>query len=435
MKNRCVLTISLAAVFLLSSCSAGKKTENNTLRLAGIGLDGGYGYSYFITKFQDENPDIVLDITDYASDGDWQTGIERFNAAAVTGDCGDILLCNTFTDVERLAKKRILADLYQTEPVNNKKDSIISNVLESCEAGTGLYSIYPSFSMSAYVCRSSEVAESEWNMEGFPEVADRLVCGERNFIASRSELAFRTMYSSMLNYCNDNGMIDSAGNALIQILDGMKELNDIARDNKNVRCSIEELQEDSIGATEEIIDSFNDYYTLKKGVFMEDISLLGTPLDKNQIMISPDFEIALFEKSKNNPCALKFIEYILSDEVQSFIALSDSGFPVTESGMQRMKELTVSENYYDENGKETGKKDTKFYSSVNESIDIGIPEENDISEIYNTVHTVNIIKRENMSLRNITRDILERFWNDEVSADEALESLISAYSLYNSEKN
>lgn len=434
MRKRIALLVSVIAALSVSSCS-GNNNPGNRLKIAGINLDDGYGYNFIITKFQEENPDINIEIVDYASDGNWRTGMEKFNASVVTKDCGDILLCNAYTDVENLADKNILADMYQCEVIKNKKDSIISSVLESCEIDNGLYSIYPSFSVNAYVCRSSDVSVDCWNMEGFTEIAEKLYRDDKNFLAGRSENAFQTMFCGMIDYVNNNSSIENSRDSLVKILEDMKQLNDISRDNKSLRGERNDFRENKVVASEEIIDNFDSYWILEKGIAGEDIALLGMPEEKNELVINPDLEVALFENSKSNDCALRFIEYILSDEVQKMVACNLSGFPVTSLGMQQMKNLALSENIYDENGNYAEKKDTKYYFSENECVDIGIPKESDINKIYKTICSAKKIQRKSMALRDVVSEVLAPYWNDEISADKAFDSLISAYSLYNSEKN
>lgn len=413
----------------LPSCS--EKKDGNTLKIVGFSIEDNY--NEYIENFKIENPDINVEIIDFSIGNDFYQSLEQFNTSLFSEDCGDILLCNTYTDIKSLAKNNIISNLYENEYINKNKNKYLQNILKSCEVDGKLCSLFPSFSINAYVCKNKYILTENWNLDSFEETTDDIIKKKLNLFANSSVDNFQTIYGNIIDYYYYNGGIDKNSTKLVNILENMKKLNDISIENKTIAKEHEAFYFDDIVASNEIIGSFDYYYYLNKGVFREDISLLGYPLENNELTITPNNEIALFEKSKNNKNAIRFLEFVFSEVNQEMVARNLSEFPITESNMQLCIDLTLSNMIHNEKGEPIEIKTNECYIG-DDLINIGIPSKSDIINMIDIVYSVDYIDRKNTFLRKMLSDSLSPYWNDSITSQNAFDILKDSFEIYKSEK-
>lgn len=429
MKKNCVL-LAFFMCLSLTSCSV-KKNDSNKIKFVGFAINDEC--NIYIDSFKKENPDIEVEIIDFAENEVSYDAINRMNASLVSENCGDIIICNSYLKIENLIKNNLISDLYKINYVKEHKDDYIPNIIKCCESDGKLYSIFPSFSIKAFVCKKCNISQDSWNLKKFNNIISEFANEEKNVFGNRSTDCFEKIFNCILNYYFYNDTVEANYDNLLETLDVIKKCNDISKQNQIKSGNIEYLYSDDsqIIAEEEIYD-FNRYHVLKKAVFQDDISLLGFPLEKNTLSISPEFEISVLNKSKNNKNVEKFIEFILSDEMQKACVYSESSFPMTINNFNLSCERAMSEIIYDQNGNNFGKKSDKYYID-DKCIDLGIPSANDLSGFKDQIFLVDQIYRIDPNIKNIISDSLLPYWNGDSNATDTLDKIISKLKIYNSE--
>ena len=138
--------------------------------------------------------------------------------------------------------------------------------------------------------------------------------------------------------------------------------------------------------------------------------------------------------AKNKEAAEKFISFYLSDEYQTSNMLSGYYFPVISSVLDKEYEHTLSDKLYDQNDNVVGDKENIEFIG-NQKVDIGIPSEDDIREMYDIVRSVKGIEKTDAVIYSIVSEKINDFWSGAISSEDYLSEVFDKLNTYYSEQN
>lgn len=428
-----VILFFLACITIVFICSCGKyKEEKNTLDI--IGFEISDEEEEFIQQFRISHPGITINVTDYAQFGDKADGLIRMNADIMAKKCGDIVIANTLIPIDSYIDKALLWNMNEADGIEEMKETILPNIIESCQKDEQLYSIFPDFNVYCFAGKRNIVEESLWNEQSICDVLSEYQKSGVNLFNEQSRGIYQNLVVQMLwQDINNNGMLTN-DEIYINLLENARKLIKIS-DSYGMAASDDVMpyRKGEVALSLEIIDSFEFYYFLKKAKFDDDVILLGYPLEKNLPVFDTDIEFSIFNCSDNKELAWEFVSYYFSEEYQnSYIYGTKNAFPVNKEALQKMYEIALGDKSVDDEGNFTINKENSFYIGE-QKIDMGIPTEKDLASLLDIIYSMNTVRKIDVNLMEIVDTELSEFWESSDSADETYGSIKSMVELYISE--
>ena len=423
------LFFSILVITSLVSCKGSPKHTNKTvLNISGIGISEEE--TNIINNFKASHPDITIEINDYSKFG--SEAITKLNLDISTGNIGDILVAGKYTDVNNLINKDLLWNLEEAAGFEELKNSIMPCIFETVKQDNGVYSLFPEFTINCYVSKSDILNEQMWDKENILSTLDSFIADKKNLFGEYSKSYMEDIFISLINDDIQNNNAKFEEDFYINLLDKFYRLCEIENFSSDIYSDDYNYRNNNIICKKEIIMNFDGFYTIEKGIFNSELSFLGIPTKLNTIDYSVSTEFSIFNSCKNKKEAWEFISYYFTDEYQTNLCYEAMSFPVNQKAIDRMYEMTLMHSYVNSNGENLGNK--KNICVLNQSeIDIGIPQNEDMSKYMDLLTSIHTIGRRNYSVYKIILSTFDDFWNQKLTSEEAYSSIISSLLLYLSE--
>ncbi|MCM1529800.1 MAG: hypothetical protein NC093_07370 [Alistipes sp.] len=422
---------------------------------------GDYMLREYVTAWNDEGHDFILEYKDYQSEWDIETGVSNISGLQedmLTGNLPDIMIGED-SDFNELARNGALCDLY--EFIDNddtlSRDSFFPNVLNCFENDGKLYSLSDRFYLDAgRVAKTKFVGDgSDWNLDKtvdvLTEYSDNI---EIEYDSKQQRLSYIISYPEWID--RENATCHYTDESFIKYLEWCNIPDNIESEYPDwEERTDEEEQADYIRQQRRYIDdkaifadmswmNYMSYVQDTRGMFNgEEITYLEAPT----INMSDCFSIC--STSEYKELAWEFIKSKLTDEAYTTGKNEWKGpFPVTKSGVEiylqndidhytdftQYEEITDPEwlNYrgvtyqlgfqiYGDDVMQLGEitdEDVKF---VNDMIERAEPGDSTYLSLGNDYY-------------EIMDDELNRFFNGETTAQQCAEFIQDRVSIYLSEK-
>lgn len=327
-----------------------------------------FGIPYAANSWQDKISDYNENIGDYQVEVKFYQEQEEIDEAALSGNLPDVLFMSSadgsFGELN-LADKDVLCDLY--EFIDNddtmSRENFIPQILENAEDmfEGHLYTVPRAFYLDIpYAAKTKFVGDiGEWNFDSYLELLENLPEGMglteyykedipdtkhnrlRNFYFDNwvdfenAECDFASeSFIRFLEYCNKAPMVDVGEDFVYSTPDEKDQREETA---KLYRRYIDDLALFYTGG----IGTYSNYLIMKEGEFGgEPVKILGTPgLDGSTgVTINGHDYFAINKTSEHKELAWDLVRYFISDEYYGDDINDYSGFPVTYSGLEMMKQ-------------------------------------------------------------------------------------------------
>ncbi|WP_295084807.1 hypothetical protein [Ruminococcus sp.] len=421
--------ILLILVILINSygCKNADKTINR-VTIAGYGLDDET--LQYINLCQKSNPEIKIEIKDYQKYGKTDEAIKQLKIDLNTGNCGDLFISSNYFYLSDYFDYSISRNLNEFQEINEIKDKMLPNILQSIETNGEIYEIYPFYTINCFAAKKNVINSEQWNRKGILDILNRAVDNDTNLFGNNSDTKLQSLIISEICHDYDEGKsLDK--NWYSKLIEASIQLSKLEK-NSIVDYSDELIfKNNQVICREANIDSFENYYYLKKAYFDDDISLLGDAYDKNTVLINPEIKLSILSNSLNKNSALKIITYFMSEEFQKIVACSNA-FPVFINEFNAMYNNTLQENIYDENGNVLEKKDGMYIVNGNE-IKFDLPVKRDLEEIYSLLTSVNKLKKQNYNLRKEILSEISYSFDSDKEPEQIFDDINNIYNTYVSE--
>lgn len=294
------------------------------LRLAAAFDDSSYDMEALAILFNQTYADYRIEVVYYdrymnVIDGDSLMSSREEMILDVLGDHPPDLFCLPIGELEVLAEKNVLADISPAidKYAENNFDNYLMNAVKAPEANGVQYYLTPFFNVSCFLIENEHFqAIEDFSLDGLLEYADLIhvpLMGKR-YSHSFTEMA--------RIYFVDR----AAGKASLDSPEFLTLLNTFEPENNE--------SDPSQLLRFVTLNNFGDYIT-KARLSAVDFTAMGYPQGRSEPpIVSATMGYAVYENSRFPDGTDKFIEFLMSDTVQSLsTAFSNDDIPVSRSAM------------------------------------------------------------------------------------------------------
>ncbi len=317
-----------------------------------------------VVKFNKSNGEYRIQIKDYSqfnTEDDYEGGITKLNTDITSGKVPDILITDNNLPIDSYIAKGLIEDLYPYIDKDEElsKDNFFPNVLKAYETNGKLYQMVPSFTIFTVVGKTSEVGPEEgWTLADLNAIMETRPKDTMVFVREiRSRILDYSIQMSgeqFIDWKTGECKFDSQGfydllEFLKQFPEQYEELEE--EDDNSFWRNYDALWRDGKALLSiSYLDGFPSYNYMKKGLFGEDITMIGFPAEnKKGSAIMPNLNIVMSSKSKHKDGAWEFMRFFLTDEYQDTI---EYGWPLSVKRTSDLaKKAMEKPTYEDENGK------------------------------------------------------------------------------------
>lgn len=411
--------------------------DKEVLTLACNGLN--WEVRKHVTDFNKNNGTYrikILDYAEYNTEQDYSVGITKLNTDIASGKVPDILLLDNRLPANSYMAKGLFEDLYPFIEADEeiKKEDFFPNILEALEVNGKLYRMVPDFTISTVVGKTALVGkEPGWTIEELNQVMENMPEGAVPF----TEMTKSFMINNSIQFAGDQfidwetGECSFQSEGFLSLLEFTKQFPTELGDDYYTDSYWQEYnsmwRKDKVLLNILYLDGFTTYNLQKKGIFGEDITMIGFPAEnKSGSAIMPGLDMVMSSKSKNKDGAWEFMRYFITDEYQNQI---EYGWPLSMKRIDALAEEAMKNpTYEDENGNLVEYERT--YSI--DGIEVLIPPmtETEKEEVLTFIQSVNQLYNYNEDLQNIIAEEAAPYFEGQKGAKEVADIIQSRVQIY-----
>ena len=413
--------------------------DKETLVLAGTWID--YGIRTDVVEFNKTNGKYRIRIEDYSqynTQDDYSAGLNKLNTDIVSGNVPDILYTTSEMPIDNYISKGLIADLntfIESDP-EIKKEDYLQNVFDVFSNDGKLYQLVPSFYAFTVYGKTADVGTTPgWTFDDLKALREKKGPEVETFSeTTASSIIYYSMVFGGAEYINwETGECSFDSEEFIELLEFAKEFpveidySAIEYDEAYWDAYDTMYRDGRALLMASSIAGFYDFNTVEKGMFGEDVTLIGFPNDaKESGALAANTSFAISEKSDYKDGAWQFLRYYLTDEYQSTI---DYGFPVKKSVLEKCAADARKKPSYEEENGEMVEYDNTYYLNGQEIIIPPMTQE-ETDEL--TQYISNINKRYTYSeeISSIIEEESAPFFEGQKSAKEVADIIQSRVQIY-----
>lgn len=307
----------------------------------------------FVTRFNRQNKEWEVEIVEYFSYmSPHDNFLDEFTKDILDGSAPDLIDVRSMP-VNLLADKGLFEDLtpyFKQSNAVSKKD-ILDSVWEAGVYDREMQFVMPWFSLSSYVIKEDNLSGKNWDLEEFV----RLLNTERDnnillYVSDNTEyrLLEYALYANMERFCDtESGTCDFTNDEFIGLLEAIHR-----RDDQRVPAQggISDIEMWEQIASDEILLCFTNinsisYYNRTQQALGENFRWVGYPSGDGQHHSFNRFMmLGMNSGSGQKEGAWAFLEFLLSEEIQSWNSATMNVFPVREDAFERNISAAYSDN-------------------------------------------------------------------------------------------
>ncbi len=328
--------------FAILRCQENEETAKTEIRLGLLGMPEREGLYRLmdacITSFNrqsDEYHVTLHNYSDLATDLEPEAGIRAYERDILGDDAPDI----TVSFVEHRALVGNLAGKGAYFDLAPYIDGLLPCVAESASSDGKLYSV-PLLMKLYTLAAKAENNTDAWTTERMYALGDTLADGEILASVSDRERFFRAVLETFIDREHSTCAFDTPAFArfvtfyenAVDTVTGNAGWFSEERGYVQGDTFVDALRDGSIRFAEVTIDSAASYAALKLIWGEDEVVFTGYPSEDGSApaWLSSELDLSVSAKSSVLRGAVTFIEYLLSDAVQTADRLTDLAFPVTE---------------------------------------------------------------------------------------------------------
>lgn len=397
-----------------------------------------------LVEFNKKSQEYRLNIKDYAmydTMEDYSQGLTRLNADIVSGEVPDILVLNSQMPFESYAAKGVFADLntFFEKDEELKKEDVLPNILEALASEDGLYRIAPSFSLTTFVAKTADVgSEPGWTMdEALAVLASKPEGTQLLSEVTSSTFLYYTTWICGEQFVNwDTGECYFDSEEFIKILEFANTLPEeidysaVMDDESYWQEMDAQYRNGKTILSIQYLSGFRDYNYAKQGVFGEDITLIGFPVESGfGAGLSFSNSMAISAVGENQEAAWEFVKMFFTEEYQDTLEYE---FPTRVSNLKKLEEKAWEKPYYlDENGNKQEYDDYFYLNGMEIPVEPMTPEETAVVMDY--LMSLNTLCIYDETIYNIVTEETAGYFAGQKTAEEVAKVIQSRAKIYVSE--
>jgi len=391
-------------------------------------------------RANEENRIKIIDYSIYETETDYMAGINKLNNDISSGNCPDIIVCNSLMPMDSYMSKGVFADLTDLMEADGtiSKDDILPNVWNALSYDDRLYHIGGTFYLNTVVGKKSVVGDrTGWTIEDLNAVMAKQPAGTVAFAETTSEGIVSMSYSANPGQYVDweKGECYFDTKEFIELLEYAatypKEIDyNAIYEDENYWSNYEvSFREGKTLLSQYTFAGFEDYLYCEQGTFGEEITFIGFPGSGepgagSSLTLNNTFAISAKSKYKN--AAWDFVKYFVSDEYYEEV---EYGFPIRYSTMEKRIEKAQEKPYYlDENNQKVEYDNTYFVNGVEIVME---PMSKEKAEaILDKILEVDRVSSYDMEIIEIMTEEIKPYFEGQKSAQEVAEIIQSRIGIY-----
>lgn len=403
-----------------------------------------------VIDFNKKNPDYritLIDYDSYCTEEDWDAGLKKFNSDISSGTGPDIILASDLSSLSAYSGKKLFVDLndYLDKDPDIDKDDLFPNVLDACTTNGKLYALSPVFYVNTAAAKKSILnGKTSWTIQEMIEFEKSLPEGTRLFdVVTRYTVLSRILSTSGTSFINEKEASCNFNSAeFVALLEYVKTLPEDYEGDDIIyyeKMAAEDEYEDyyskwrtnKVVLYETYLSDIRNYNYMLKGVFGEDISLIGYPSsDGNGSILEFNRVYAISAKSSNPDAAWEFVRQYFTKEAMDKV---DYGFPISMSKFDELgKEAMQRPFYIDYDGTKVEYDDEYYFNG--EYIPLSCITAEEVAELKEAIKSVNKSSNSFTDIITIIEEEAAYFFEGEKSAQDVADIIQSRVSILLKEK-
>ena len=399
-----------------------------------------------LIDFNKNNQEYRLNIRDYSmydTMEDYTQGLTRLNADIVSGDVPDIMILNSQMPFESYASKGVFADMstFLEKDEELKKEDLLPNILEALSSEDGLYRIAPSFTVTTFAAKTADVGtEPGWTMdEALALLASKPEGTQLLSEITSSSFLYYTSWICGEQYVNwETGECFFDSDGFIKTLEFAKTLPteidySTVMDDASYWEEMEtQYRNGKTILTLQYLSGFRDYSYTKQGVFGEDITLIGFPVDEGLgAGLSFSNPIAISALGEHQEVAWEFVKSFFTEEYQDALEYE---FPTRADSLRKLEEKAWEKPYYlDEEGNKIEYDDYFYVGGMEIPVEPMTEEETQV--LVNYLKSLDKLCIYDETLHNIITEETAGYFAGQKTAEEVASVIQSRAKIYINENS
>lgn len=398
-----VILLLTCVLLVLTGCNPEQEQANGSNELTIATFLENRFLEYAVHKYEEmhEGVTINLDIYTQNSERDIEKYSQIIDTSLMSGGGADIIDVG-YINWAALADSNKLLDL--NEKIEFSPDAYYLNILDAFLYNGKRYAIPLSFSFSAFRFDDafSEMETSKHlTLDGMLSLADKysenpLFLSSSGFSAlNMAYIMFSTDFDSYIDVQNKNANIDNE--KFISMLESINSLNNLRWPEQGETALMWELLLYNPAMCSNGMEDYTDMFLLTN--------------DKGESLFSSaGFIPSINANSPNQELAVDFMQFLLSDEMQSSSELMFN--PVNRNSSAEMAALFLAEAQ------------AEGYAAEDFNLENNIKAFNELAE------RLTVVEYSDSFVTQFVRDELTRYFEGEVSAEQAAKNLQSRLNTY-----
>ena len=443
-----------AEIVLLTEQDASVLEDRTVLTYATMYLS--YDMRERIIDFNKSQTECRIEIRDYSefnTQDDYNAGLTKLNTEIIAGKVPDILDTNGLP-IHQYGGKGLLEDLWpyiEEDEELGGREGVMQEVLQACEQDGALYRLFNSFTIRTAVGASSVVGEDfSWTLEDLNAALSKMPedCSIFSEGDTKESMLYSVMAMQMENFVDfRSGECSFDSEEFIALLEFCNSFP-LKYDWENVDWDEYEDDMTRIAAGRQLLspETLYDfqYIQIQQHIFGGEITYVGYPREDGGVGSSFVVQegVAMSSTCKDKEAAWSFIrEMILPQsggEGDRFY-FNGWGFPVNRQDFDRLAQQYMTPQYMlDENGEpmldengdpiEMSQGGIGFGDGTMLDLYATTQEQYDqIMELYRSIETVYTYDEE---IYAIVLDAALRYFNDDLTVEEAADQIQSRVKIY-----
>jgi len=433
-------------LYLMTRIPEEQIPEKYILTLAA--LDVPYEIREEVLKFNRASEEYRITLKnygDYNTAEDYTVGLTRFNNDLISGIVPDIMILSDTMPIESYSAKGLFADLYtyiDADP-EIKREDYLTNILDAFSTNGKLYQISPTFSVRTLAGKTALVGSGKtWTVTDMMNLARQYP--DASLFRDMPREAFVGDLTTLLigEFVNkDTGECSFDSENFIQYLNFLTTLSEKSAwddyDWENDDGTFMENYESGFRKNLYLLNNaylatFSGYWSMKAGMFGEDINLIGYPTaGSSGSAIVPSLRLAISGQSLLSDGAWQFVRTFLMDKYQNENGQWQFGIKLSALEAQAKEAMEV-DTWTNE---ETGEVITYpgMYYLGSEEIEIGEIDQASVDEVMNFLKSLTLVSSRDTEMQDIILEEINAFLGGGKTAEQTAKLIQNRVQTYVSE--
>ncbi|MBR2894340.1 MAG: hypothetical protein IKC03_01605 [Oscillospiraceae bacterium] len=443
-----------AEIALLTEQDASVLADQTTLTYATMYLN--YDVRERIIDFNKSQNKYRIEIRDYSEFNtaeDYNAGLTKLNTEIIAGQVPDILDTNGLP-AHQYGGKGLLEDLWpyiENDTELGGRDGVMQEVLQAVEQDGKLHQIFNSFTIRTAVGASEVVGEDmQWTLEDLQTALSSMpegctIFGDGDTRESMLSNVFAMQLENFVDW--NTGECTFHSEDFLSLLEFCTDFP-LKFDWQSVDMDEYEDETTRLAAKKQMLSIATlydfQYIQIQQYLFGGDITYVGYPREDGGVGSAFVVEngLAMSTTCRDKEGAWQFMREMLlpqSSEDDERFYFDGWGFPVNRQDFDRMAQQYMTPQYLldeygepilDKNGDPIEQSQGGIGWGDGTMVELYATTQEQYDQIMELYHSIDMVYTYDETIYSIVRDVARRYFNDDLTAEEAVDQIQSRVKIY-----